>query len=252
MVSIAQKVQIANRRAKVAHLKLTEPNLSSNEIADRVKDEKGKRYTYQTILNDLTAIVEDWKQCTLVDFSVAKGIQLARLEKIYDELWKAWEKSKTDFVSTTKHKHQIKLETKAKKGKKAKSRMMDDSQDVSERREQQCGDSRYMKLLMENVQMQCDLFGITVKDKEGLTSTPQIVSFNVIMPASMANQQEPKQIEQIQPEASDKNENHVQSNVDNNVASQDTDSPDDLHGLFIDGVNGVHGMNGDESNGSGM
>ncbi len=190
MLSPTQKIKVANRRAKVAHLKLTEPNLSESAIAARL----GKIATQQTISNDLKAIQEEWKQSTLVEFGLIKGIQLARLEKIYDELWKAWEKSKTDAVSITKHR--TKQETKSKtKGKKSKPQMLDESEDV--RREYQCGDPRYMKLLMENVQMQCDLFGISVKGKDELTSTPQIVAFNVVVPQSVIDKQQPKQVEQI-------------------------------------------------------
>lgn len=215
-VSIAQKIKIADRRAKVAHLKLTEPNLSSYAIAERI----GGKWTHQTVLNDLSSIEEEWKQSSVLDFNKAKAIQLARMEKIYDELWVAWEKSKTDAVSVIKHR--TKVEVKPKKGKKAKSRMLDDSEDI--RREHQCGDPRYMKLLMENVQMQCDLFGISVKGKDELPSTPQIVSFNLIVPSTAVEQQVPKQVEMVMPNGQQLNGEHKQANDESDHVEFDNGS----------------------------
>ncbi len=68
-VSIAQKIKIADRRAKVAHLKLTEPNLSSYAIAERI----GGKWTHQTVLNDLSSIEEEWKQSACREFDAIKA-----------------------------------------------------------------------------------------------------------------------------------------------------------------------------------
>lgn len=189
-VSPAQQMRIASRRAKVAHLKLTQPNLSDYDIAAMLGMDRTSGHV--TILNDRRAIMEDWKRLAADDIDEVKAVQLAKLDKMEEELWKAWEKSKHDAVMIFQS---------GKKKRNPKGKMTVDSEDASEQRKGQYGDPRIMERICWCWDRKCELFGIKVDTKDGLTSTPPVVQFRFVCPEPV--KQEPKLVELRPPEGSD-------------------------------------------------
>lgn len=66
--------------------------------------EVGKRVgvVASTILRDLRAIREVWKERAAATYHEQLAEQLARIDKVEHEAWKAWEKSKADAIESVK------------------------------------------------------------------------------------------------------------------------------------------------------
>lgn len=86
--SNSKKLEIKKRRRRVAELYLR--GWSQREIADDID------MSVATVNRDLSAIQEQWTESALIDMDVAMARQLARLQKLEDEAWEAWHKSKED------------------------------------------------------------------------------------------------------------------------------------------------------------
>lgn len=50
----------------------------------------------QTISNDIAFIRQRWRESTVIDFNERKQMELARLDALEREYWRAWERSKRD------------------------------------------------------------------------------------------------------------------------------------------------------------
>lgn len=76
------------------------------EIAQILSTDQARGYTLtqQTISRDLKMIQRDWQRSTIVKFDEARAQELAKIDNLEREYWKAWERSKTEKKHSEKEK----------------------------------------------------------------------------------------------------------------------------------------------------
>lgn len=53
----------------------------------------------QQVAHELAAVREEWRQSAVVDFNLAKGRELARIDALEEAYWEAYERSKQDRIA---------------------------------------------------------------------------------------------------------------------------------------------------------
>lgn len=76
------------------------------EIAEILSKDANRGYTLtqQTISRDLRMIQLQWQRSSIVKFDEAKARELAKIDNLEREYWKAWERSKTEKKHSEKAK----------------------------------------------------------------------------------------------------------------------------------------------------
>lgn len=95
-----------DRHRRVAELYLR--GLSQMEIAERLG------CSQPTVSNDLAGLRAEWLASSLRDFNEAKAQELAKLDELEREAWRAWERSCQDAVTQQVKVEQVPLPTKRK------------------------------------------------------------------------------------------------------------------------------------------
>lgn len=90
--SLATKLKKLDRRVQVAHHYLS--GKGQPTIAKIIG------VSQRTVSNDLALIRKEWMEKATLDFTEAVSEQLAKLDKLEIEYWEAWEKSKTELLTT--------------------------------------------------------------------------------------------------------------------------------------------------------
>jgi hypothetical protein len=77
-----------------------------HEIADILSKDQNRGYTLtqQTISRDMKHIERAWRQSSLVEFNTARARELAKIDNLEREYWKAWDRSKTEKKHSEKEK----------------------------------------------------------------------------------------------------------------------------------------------------
>lgn len=111
-------------------------------IADEMK------LSASTISRAVTKIEKDWRESTLMNFNMARNRELAAVDMIEYEAWKAWFASKTTDVTTTSY-----------GGEGVEMR-------VSLTERERYGDDRYMKIIQWCHEHRAKLMGLIVMRHE--------------------------------------------------------------------------------------
>jgi predicted transcriptional regulator len=96
-----------------------------------------------TVSRDLKALQEEWLQSALVDFDKAKARELARIDRLEREYWRAWVRSVED--------KEVEVQEKVEAGEK-QGRLK-----VSLRREGQAGDARFLAGVQWCIEQRCQI-----------------------------------------------------------------------------------------------
>jgi DNA-binding MarR family transcriptional regulator len=99
-----------------------------------------------TVSRDLKALHQEWLVSAQIDFNQAKARELARIDRLEREYWRAWEKSKNEKESTVTEKVQD-----DGRGNRAKARM---------HRERQFGNPRFLVGVQWCIEQRCKLLGV--------------------------------------------------------------------------------------------
>ncbi len=120
----------------------------------------GRPYTLSKtqIHNDLAFVEERYRRSAEVDFAMAKGRQLAALERVESEAWAGWERS------------QNKAET-------VKEKDGTDGHETSHTLTGQCGDPRFLHVIIESEKRMAALLGLDAPSRVAVNhgSTGQIL-----------------------------------------------------------------------------
>lgn len=138
-------VEVVKRQEEVASLYLRQ--MSQQEIAEALG------VSQQTISNDLAAIKRRWQQQATIKIESAKAAEIARINLMESQYWKAWDASRGN-KETTKSKRTDATETKA---------------EVQVERESQTGDPRYLEGVRWCIEKRIAIFGLNMPIKAALT-----------------------------------------------------------------------------------
>jgi hypothetical protein len=101
--------------------------------------------TQQQICADLKVIREKWLHSMLRDFDALKSEELAKIDAIETEAWKAWQASLEPYIVRVREKVMGPQGTVAK---------------VVRRRERRIGDPRYLERIQKCVDQRCAILGL--------------------------------------------------------------------------------------------
>lgn len=125
-----------------SYAKITEKLNERNQ-----KNGLGYSLTIRTVWMDIKSVLDEWRKNNYNDIDAYIHIELKKLDKIENELWEAWDKSKS-ISKRTKIKGGI-LDGNHIKGGEIESRQLDDNN----------GDPRYLELLLKVQERRARLLG---------------------------------------------------------------------------------------------
>jgi predicted XRE-type DNA-binding protein len=130
-----EAAEVARDRRKIADLYFQ--GWLQAEIAEEVGVHQS------TVSRDLKALQAEWLQSALVDFNKAKARELARIDRLEREYWRAWLRSVED--------KEVEVQEKVEAGDK-QGRLK-----VSLRREGQAGDPRFLAGVQWCIEQRCQI-----------------------------------------------------------------------------------------------
>ena len=142
-LSTKRATRIADRQRQVGDLYLA--RLSQPEIASRL------RISQKTVSVDLKALRKQWLASALMDFNEAKARELAQIDKLEDEAYQAWERSK-----------QVK---KTETSEKIVGGKLGDSLRAAVVKEDQYGDPRFLAIVDKCIERRTKILGLEDADR---------------------------------------------------------------------------------------
>ena len=142
--------QLARDRRRIAELYLE--GWLQVDIADEVG------LSQSTISNDLKALQAEWVKSSLVDFSEAKAKEVAKIDKLEREYYRAWRRSCED------------AETVKQKGEPAGTEGKVKTASVEKTTKGQAGDPRFLQGVQWCIDRRCKIIGIDAAAKLDVTS----------------------------------------------------------------------------------
>lgn len=136
---------------------------SIRKICQEVKREfDTKTCSPATIQSDIKILLKEWRESRLSDIEDLKQLELERIDDAVLELWGAWERSKTDAVSSSsKVKGTGALKIEAIEAEVEKLGAVE----KSEKREAQSGDPRYIAEIRQQLAERRKILGLYSPDK---------------------------------------------------------------------------------------
>ena len=145
MASIKRDIKVAERRRDVAEMYLG--GFTQAEIAHKW------RVSQQQISQDLKYIHAAWLQAATMDFDRLKARELARINRLEREYWRAWSESRGTHEKTV---------TTKSEGEGAYTKAQIE-------REQSAGDPRYLAGVQWCIEQRLKVFGVYAAQKLDLT-----------------------------------------------------------------------------------
>jgi len=132
------------------------------DIAERINEDPDRAYTLsqQMISYDILRIQEFWRNSSLRDFDDAKGEELAKVDRLEREYWRAWERSCEDAETL---RQEGKPEEVAKIVKTAKG---------------QAGDPRFLQGVQWCIDKRCKILGVEAAIKAEVNSTITLIGID--------------------------------------------------------------------------
>jgi len=97
-----RKAQLKLARLEIV-AKLYKRGHSVREIQAEVKKRLDiATYSLATVHTDIHSLLDEWRDSRIDDMDAALQLELERIDDTVKELWSQWEKSKEDYIKTTK------------------------------------------------------------------------------------------------------------------------------------------------------
>jgi len=144
------------------------------DIADKLK------INQSTVSRDLRALQAEWLESALVDFDDAKARELAKVDRLEREYWRAWERSCEDAETTVKKTKGAVKKTVIKKEdgdeEDGKSKFVSERPaEVSQTAKGQAGDPRFLAGVQWCIDKRCKVLGIDAPVKLQLGGNVAII-----------------------------------------------------------------------------
>lgn len=193
---------IMERRNRVADLYLK--GLTQSKIAEL------EGVTQPCIHNDLKAIRKQWVSETLTNFDEIQARELAKIDNLETQAWKAWERSCEDLVTVTEDvKRELRAEAEETveekvsglaarlSGMEPEKKMMPTEQNTKTTTKGQAGDPRFLERIAWCIEQRVKIFGLVKSDKQ---SAAAVINFNWnnIVPRSEIEDPVQQHIKQLQ------------------------------------------------------
>lgn len=131
-----------------------------HEIRDHINDLRDYDLSMTSIYKDMKLVQKQWVEEYLSDINTAKAKELARIDRIEKEAWRAWDESKRDIKKTEKERienEQIgKNEQPFHKHRKVRAKTTQTERDA---------DKEFMKIVQWCVETRCKILGINAPQR---------------------------------------------------------------------------------------
>lgn len=134
---------------------------SQRYIAAWLNENREYNLSRITIRNDINKVRDEWLQSAVVDYDEAKARELAKVDKIEDEAWQAWERSVG--VSETETQMISRSGGEETEGGQRKATI---------KRENKVGDPRFLSTVQWCITKRCEILGLDAPKKQEF-STPE-------------------------------------------------------------------------------
>ena len=121
-----------------------------------------------TVSRDIKVLIRYWKIMQQKNVDSLKEQELAKINKLEVEAWEAWEKSKTQFRSTT-----------IKRQGLTKENIETLPAETTVRTEDQCGDPRFLQSVQWCIQRRIEIFGLNSPLEVNVATHPRITEIEV-------------------------------------------------------------------------
>lgn len=94
---------------KIARMEIVAQLYKRGHSVRQIQAEVMKRldlatYSLSSVHNDIHTLLDEWRKNRIDDMDAALQLELERIDDTVHELWTQWEKSKEDYIRTTKSK----------------------------------------------------------------------------------------------------------------------------------------------------
>ena len=137
--------QLARDRRRIADLYLA--GWTQTAIAEEVE------LSQATVCRDLKVLHQDWLDSSLVDYNESRAKELAKIDRLEREYWRAWERSCED------------AETVTEKGKGRQDKPQPSEFEKTIQRKGQAGDPRFLTGVQWCVEQRCKILGVYAPEK---------------------------------------------------------------------------------------
>lgn len=177
--------EIARDHADIAGMYLR--GMNQWEIAKALASDPERKYelSRQSISRDLKLIKSRWVQMSVASIAELKARELAKLDELERESWRAWERSTQERKKTrTGRKVTGGLQAVADQRTAGPSKQAQaDTVDVW--REEQQGDPRFLTTVMDCIDRRCKLLGLDAPQKHEWQNIVERIPWEALSPAQM-------------------------------------------------------------------
>lgn len=104
---MSKQQQKKRNQLKEARLEIVAQMYKRGSSVRKIRDEVMRRldlnkYSTSTVHSDIQTLLSEWRENRYKDMDDALELELARIDETVQELWDQWEKSKEDYVQTTR------------------------------------------------------------------------------------------------------------------------------------------------------
>ena len=168
--SAQNQLRIESRRTHIAEL-IAEGVVNQVQITKLLGSRWGIKISRGIVQKDIRHIREEWRKLRVQDADVYLGRELAKIDRVEAEAWKAWHDSRkrhvTDKEKSTDH-------TKIGQGK-----------EIEKIRKDSTGDPRYLDIVQSCIDKRCKLLGLQIP--EGSNSINVMIQNHKTTVVNMSN-----------------------------------------------------------------
>ena len=161
------RTEIVRDRNEIVRLYLREQK-SQYEIVAILngRQDAGYQVSQQMVSYDLCAIRKSWQKSALVDFDDAKAKELAKIDNLELEYWRAWIRSCEDAETATKKTKGVVQQINDEKARIIKQQPIEGITTTKG----QAGDPRFLTGIQWCIERRCKILGIDAAQKVDMTT----------------------------------------------------------------------------------
>ncbi len=146
---VQTRLRVESRQTHIAHL-ISEGLLNQVKIVKELGRRWGVQASRGLVQKDIKKIREEWRQIRVRDADVFLGREIAKLDRVEAEAWKAWHDSRQRHITD--------------KEKDIKHSVQGAGKETEKITKDSTGDPRYLDIVQSCIDKRCKLLGIAIPE----------------------------------------------------------------------------------------
>jgi len=147
--NVQTRLRVEGRQTHIAHL-ISEGLTNQTKIVKELGVRWGIKASRGLVQKDIRVIREEWRQIRVADADVFLGREIAKLDRVEAEAWKAWHDSRQRHITD--------------KEKNIEHSMQGDGKEKEKITKDSTGDPRYLDIVQSCIDKRCKLLGIAIPE----------------------------------------------------------------------------------------